>query len=107
MIDNFVLLGLALDLVFTYKFLKIYKIKFPKKDYTVVEKNPLIRSLVRTFGLGEGMVYSGLIIFAIVVWLLRVIAYEWKYFLLGAYYMMIAFHLMNFLEIKRIKEVKK
>lgn len=107
MIGYFVVLGLLLDLFLTYKFLNLYRLKFPKKDYLVVEANPLIRFMVRRAGLGTGMIYSGVIIMVILLWLLMVLPHHWKYFLLGVYYMMVTFHLTNFLAIRRIKGVKK
>ncbi len=105
MINLFVMLGSVLDLIFTYKFLNLYKKRFPKKDYTIVETNPLIRNAIRSLGLTEGMVLSGVIIVAILMILLSVIPYQWKYFLAGVYYMMVCFHLLNFLSLKRM-EVK-
>ncbi len=107
MIELFVIFGLVLDILFTYKFLIIYKERFPKKDYTAVETNPLIRSLVRQLGIFDGIMISGGIIFCILVLLLSIIPYHWKYFLLGVYYMMVTFHLTNFLAIRRIKKVKQ
>ncbi len=37
MIINYVLIiGLILDLILTYNYLRLYKNKFPKKDFTVI-----------------------------------------------------------------------
>lgn len=106
MINQLIFLGCILDLVLTYKFLSVYKKKFPKKDYTVVEANPLIRNAIRSLGLVDGMILSGVIILAILGMLLIILPYHWKYFLAGVYYTMICFHLVNFLSLKRM-EVKK
>lgn len=106
MINFFVILGLVLDLILTHNFLKLYKKRFPKKDYTVVETNPLIRHAVRNMGISEGIALSGAIILIILLVILSVIPYHWKYFLAGVYYMMVCFHLINFLSLKRM-EVKK
>ncbi len=105
MINQFVLFGCILDLILTYNFLSLYQKRFPKKDYTVVETNPLIRNAVRSLGLIDGIIISGIIIIAILMVLLAVLPYHWKYFLLGVYYMMVCFHLINFLSLKRM-EVK-
>jgi len=105
MINYFVMLGLLLDLILTYNFLKIYKEKFPKKDYTAVETNPLIRTAIRSMGLTEGIIFSGFIILMILMVVLKMIPYQWRYFLAGVYYMMICFHLLNLLSLKRM-EVK-
>lgn len=105
MIEFFVILGLILDLILTYNFLKIYKKRFPKKDYTVVETNPLIRTAIRKMGLNEGMALSSVIMIMMLMVILKMIPYEWRYFLAGVYYMMVCFHLINFLSLKRM-EVK-
>lgn len=106
MIINFILiLGSVLDLFLTYKYLGIYKEKFPKKDWTVIEANPLIKICVRMKGLGEGMLIAGTVIIAIMVVLINVLPTRWKFFLAGVLYMMNVFHLINFLAIKRM-EVK-
>ncbi len=105
MINYFVMLGSFLDLVLTYNFLSIYRKRFPDKDYTAVESNPLVRNAVKSMGLCDGMVVSGAIMLTILVVLLAVIPNQWKYFLAGVYYMMVCFHLLNFLSLKRM-EVK-
>lgn len=106
MINFFIFLGCGLDLFLTYKFLSLYKKRFPKNDYTAVETNPLVRNAVRSMGLIDGMVISAFIIIMILMVLLSVIPYHWRYFLAGVYYMMVCFHLLNFLSLKRL-EVKK
>ncbi len=104
MIINYALvIGCLLDLILTYNYLRIYKKKFPQKDYTVIEANPLIRHFIRNFGLGDGMVYSGSIIVAIVILILEIGNTNFKFFLAGAYYMMVTFHLTNLLAFKRMK----
>lgn len=107
MIDSFVMLGSILDLTLTYNYLKLYKAKFPHKDFIVIESNPLIRSLVRSKGLKEGMITSSIIILFILMAILYVSSTPWKYFLAGVYYMMVTFHLTNFLAIKRMKGGKQ
>lgn len=102
MINTFVMIGSLLDLVLTYKFLSLYKQRFPKKDYTIVETNPMIRYAVRSMGLLDGILISGLVILFILGILLNLIPYHWKFFLAGVYYMMVAFHLINFLALKRM-----
>ena len=104
MIINYVLIiGLILDLILTYNYLRLYKNKFPKKDFTVIESNPLIRYCIRKFGLIDGVVYSGFIILGILILILFIGNINFKFFLAGAYYMMITFHLTNLLALKRMK----
>lgn len=105
MITYFVMIGSLIDLLLTYNFLSLYKKRFPKKDYTAVETNPLIRHNIRSMGLSEGMAFSGVIILIILMVLLSILPYQWQYFLAGVYYMMITFHLTNFLALKKM-EVK-
>lgn len=104
MIINYILVvGLLLDLLLTYKFLGLYKKRFPNKDYTVVETNPLLRYMVRTQGLGEGIISGGGIILMVLIALIFILPSGGKHFLAGAYYMMIVFHLTNFLALNRLK----
>lgn len=108
MIINYALIiGCLLDLLLTYNYLKIYKEKFPKKDYIIIESNPLIRNMVRKFGLLDGIVYSGLMIIFILLLLINFTGINFKFFLAGAYYMMIAFHLTNLLALNRMKVLSR
>ncbi len=102
-INFFIMLGSFLDLLLTYKFLGLYKRKFPKKDWTVIEANPLIKYCVKTKGLNEGMFIAGSIILILALALVFVLSERWKFFLAGVYYMMVLFHLTNFLAISRLK----
>lgn len=104
MIINYMLIvGLVLDLFLTYRFLGVYRNRFPDKDYAAIESNPLIRFFIREKGLGEGIIMSGLIIFLILLVLIVYLSENWKYFLAGVYYMMVTFHLLNFLALNRLK----
>ena len=94
--------GFALDLILTYKYLKIYKQKFPKKDYIIVEANPLVSFAIRRGGLGQGIVGAGMVIFSILIILMIVLPINLKFFMAGCYYMMITFHLTNFLALRRM-----
>ncbi len=106
MIINYVLvIGCLLDLILTYNYLRLYKIKFPKKDYAIIEANPLIRYLIRRFKLMDGMIISGMIILTVVMILINLVNINTKFFLAGAYYMMITFHLTNLLAFSRIKNI--
>ena len=108
MIINYALIiGCLLDLLLTYNYLKVYRKKFPKKDFAVIESNPLIRYFIRNYGLGDGMLISGSIISAIVVVIINIGNINFKFFLAGAYYMMIAFHLTNLLALNRMKVISR
>ncbi|KKL12535.1 hypothetical protein LCGC14_2534750, partial [marine sediment metagenome] len=89
---------------FNNNYLKIYKTKFPKKDYVIIEANPLIRYCVRKLGLKEGIFRAGFFILPIVIAITYFISVNFRFFLAGCYYMMIIFHLTNLLALKRMKE---
>jgi len=109
MIINYLLIiGCILDLALTYNYLRLYRQKFPKKDFAIIEANPLIRNMIRRFGLLDGVVYSGLIILFMLSLMIVFFGINFKFFLAGAYYMMITFHLTNLLALNRMLEgVKK
>jgi len=106
-IEIIVLLGSVIDLSLTYNYLKIYKDKFPDKNYIVIEANPSVRFFIRQFGLKDGVFYSALPILFILALLLYYLPSSGDWFLAGAYYMMITFHLTNFLALKRMKREEK
>ena len=105
MIEYAILIGSIIDLILTYNYLSIYKQKFPKKDFVVIESNPLIRAYVRTYGIKNGMLISAFMILSLVMILIYFLDENWRYFLAGIYYMMITFHLTNFLAIRRMKQL--
>ncbi len=103
MIINYLLIiGCLLDLLLTYNYLRLYKKQFPNKDFAIIEANPLIRNFIRRFGLLDGVVYSGGIILFILTLLIAFLPVNGKFFLAGAYYMMVTFHLTNYLALKRL-----
>ena len=105
MIINYALIiGCILDLTLTYNYLRVYRNKFPKKDFAIIEANPLIRNMIRRYGLLDGVVYSGLIILFILSIMMVFTGVNFKFFLAGAYYMMITFHLTNLLALNRMLE---
>jgi len=106
-IEIAIIIGSILDLILTYNYLKIYKEKFPEKDFVVIEANPLIRYCVRTLGLKEGIFRSGFIILPILIALIYILPINWRYFLAGIYYTTITFHLTNFFAIRWMKGGKK
>ncbi len=102
MIEYFLILGLFLDLFLTYKFLDLYRTKYKGDDYVKAEANFLIRYCIRKFGLKQGIIISGTIIFLLLLVLIAILPKEWKYFFAGVYYMMVVFHFSNFLAIKSL-----
>ena len=108
LINLIVVVGFVLDIILTRVFLGVYKKRFPGKDYTVVETNILVRGLIRRFGLNQGIIISTIIILVLLGLLLRfVLGTFGKGFLAGAYYMMVFFHLTNFLALRRLNRNEK
>ena len=106
-IEAVIIVGLVIDLILTYNYLRVYRQKFPNKDFAIIEANPLIRKMIRSYGLGDGVFYSGLIIMLILLVLLKLFSENGKFFMAGAYYMMITFHLTNLLALKRMKSERR
>lgn len=100
MIEFFLYIGSILDLFLTYKYLGLYRERFPKKDWIAIEANPLIRMCVKSKGLGEGMLIAGTIILFVLAAIIHIANSNWQFFLAGVLYMMNVFHLLNFLALK-------
>jgi len=94
-----------LDMTLSYFFLKDCK-KITKGDWTVIEANPIIRYFIRKFELGFGLLIGSGFIFFILLVIVSITPEKLHYFFAGIYYMMCAFHLLNFRALKRIKNQK-
>jgi len=101
--EQIVLLLFMCDMFFTHNYLEIYRDKFPTKDWTLVEANPLIRNLVKNVGLNQGIVLSGLIIFVFLLILLWIGGEKSTYFLMGLYFMVDVYHFVQLRAIENIK----
>lgn len=108
-IGIYMLGAFALDMVFTYRFLNLYRNRFPDKDWTASEANLIIRTCVKQFGLNAGMVVASLIIFIILGLIVYFTPENVRYFIGGIYSMALVFHFINFNALKRLatREVKK
>lgn len=83
------------DLWFTYSYLNKLKSR-GKGDYTQGEANVLIKFLIKKYGLKLGMVLSVLVLTSALGISLVVVKYgEYKWFLLGLYYMLTIQHFVN------------
>ena len=93
--------GLGIDMYYTHKYISLYKEKFPDKPYEQIEANPIIRFLIKKYGIACGVLFStGLIGTLVFILLAYVFNTNWNYFLLGVYMMMIVFHLKNITMLK-------
>lgn len=93
-----------LDMFLTYRLAQAYKNKFPDKDWTTIEANPIIRNSWRKFGLKNGSLVSCAIISLILFTILQFTSENWHYFFFGIYSMMCVFHYTNFKALERIKK---
>lgn len=95
---TFLLFLSLLDIVFTYYNAKRYHKFFPRKDFTQVELNPILRTLWKIYGLKKGSIIG-----AFVVWLLLPIGFaigsafgghnNFFYICFGIYIMVFNLHL--------------
>jgi len=112
-LESIIIFGFILDMVFTYQYLNMYKKRFPKNDYTVAEANVLLRTLIRKFGLQDGIVYGSLILGFVVVVAVNLLRIEILYMMIGFYYSVNVHHFVNNRALKQMmnkdnkKEVKK
>lgn len=102
-IITLIILAFILDMFLTYKYLKVYKEKYPKCDWTLAEANPILKTSLKYWGLGNGMIYGGVIIFIMLLIILALINDNWRYFILGVYYMVNTYHFVNWNALKRLK----
>jgi len=84
-----------LDNFFTYKNAIKYKKKFPEKDYTKIEINPLVRFMWKKLGLKLGGIISIPIQLIIMILLISFVEVNFLYILLGMYLMVILIHIDN------------
>ena len=93
------------DMTLSYFFLKDCR-KVTKGDWTLIEANPIIRYFLREFGLGYGILIGSGFVFAILLVIVSITNEHMHYFLAGIYYMMCAFHFLNFMALRRLKNLK-
>lgn len=85
-----------IDLTASYFYISTFHNKFPKQDPTVIEANPILKMSIKHFGILKGIIFGGLIIFALVILLVLSMKPNFHYFLAGAFTIMILYHVLNF-----------
>lgn len=94
----------GIDMYYTHKYISLYKEKFPEKPYEQIEANPIIRILIKKYGISCGVLFStGLIGTFIFCLLAYVFNTNWNYFLFGVYIMMLVFHSKNITMLKSLE----
>ena len=97
----------CLDMILSYEYLLKYKEQFPKGDWTLVESNPIIRHWIRRFGLEAGMVTGTISVGLILAVILKFTGHHFHFFLAGMFYMMCTFHFLNFMALRRSRNLQK
>jgi len=97
-------IAFTLDMYLTYCYAQEYKKRFPDRDWTIVEANPIIRNSWRKMGMDNGSLFSFFIICIILFTIIKLISENWHYFLFGIYFMMCVFHYTNFNALRRLKK---
>lgn len=90
------------DLFMTWNMLHTFETKFPDKDVTVLEQNPIIRFFTLKFGVTNGMLLVAPLILGLWYIIIRRTVYEFKFFALGVLTMMGVFHLLNWLQLRSL-----
>lgn len=86
----------GLDLIFAYLYLnKLQKI-YKETSITKFEANPILKYSIKKFGLDKGVVFGGLFIFGILIFLILFMSKNQLFFLAGVYSMMLVYHGLNF-----------
>ena len=98
-----ILVMCLVDLFATYNYVATFNKKFPKLDYKTLEANPILRKSWDMFGLNKGMLIGGIIVFLIVCVMVFTLTNEWRYFFMGAFSMMLIYHLLNWVQLMNLK----
>lgn len=106
LIEILIIAAFIIDMFLTYNYLKTYKEIRPKADWTLAEANPLLRACLRDLGLKPGIIVGGIFISLILSLIIFIVNENWKYFLLGLYFMVNTFHLVNWNALKRLKLIE-
>jgi hypothetical protein len=102
-----ILIFFIIDQTFTYLNVVHYRKLFPKKDWTKMELNPIVRSMWQKFGLLKGGVISLIIQTGIIIFLLILLNKDILLILTGAYIIVTMIHIDNYILIKAKEHPKK
>lgn len=92
-----------MDMLLTYRYVKAYKEMYPQSQWWLAEANPILKFLMKDFGLGWGMICGGTVIFFILIVSTRLLPDYYLMFLLGMYFMNNTYHFVNWSALKRLK----
>lgn len=104
---GYFVVGLFLvDMIFSYDYIKKFRARHPDKDWSVVERNPIIRGMIKSFGLESGIIVGAIIILVILGVILSVTGIKFQYFLLGIYFMVNVQHVANLNGLKELAKIQ-
>ena len=85
-----------LDLTASYLYVNQFSKKYPTVDPTIIEANPILKYSMKHFGVQKGMIFGGIIVFAIVLLVSLSIKENGLYYMAGVFSMMLIYHTLNF-----------
>jgi len=89
---------MTLDIFFTYYNAILYKKLYPKRDYTKIEKNPIVLRAWKKLGIKWGFLFH-IIMVLIILGLIH--NKEGILILIGMYFLVLVYHIENLLELKQ------
>ena len=98
-----ILIMSIIDIVATYNYVNTFNKKFPKLNYKKLEANIIVRYCWDKLGMKIGSIAAGLITFTILIILVSLVTENNRYFIAGALFMMLIYHLLNYEQLKTIK----
>ena len=93
-------------MTFSYFYIKSFKQRHPKKDWSVVERNFIIRTSIKKLGLEKGMMVGGTIVFVLLGIIISLSNTNFIYFLCGMFFMVNIQHWVNLNSMKYLEKIK-
>lgn len=95
-IQIIILILSLVDLTCSYLYVNSFHNKYPEQDPTIIEANPILKMSMKYFGITNGMIFGGLIVFGILTLLVLSLKENGLYYLAGLFSMMLVYHFLNF-----------
>jgi len=105
-----VLILFLIDFTMTYINVRMYRKKYPRRDYTELERNQIIVSFWKKYGFEKGSIiaFSGLMIgFSLMVLFVNYFIPEMLFVALGMWFLTDYNHLDTFIRLKKLFRKKK
>lgn len=106
-IAYFILGMFCIDIFFTYFNVMRYRDLFPKKDYTNMELNPLVKYLWKTLGLFYGGIIATIVQIFIIFMVVTFFNSDLLLILFGIYLVVVVIHIDNFVLIREKKRIRE